>query len=130
MLSIAHDPSGAVLAEIHGSLEPDDQRVLHDTIAAVISQRRQGRVLLSLIGIDYDEIDAEDVWYDVKPAAFLKGMVRMAVLTEPAAMPAYEKFTFFAPFRTRLFPLAEREAALAWLISDEDGERTPRVSRD
>lgn len=123
MLRITQDPGGAVIAEINKRLEIDESDELRLTLSQVISTHRQSRLVVVLTDIDYAEIDPEDVWYDLKPAAFLKGLVRMAVLTEPADVPAYEKFTFFAPFRTRLFALDEREEALAWVTSDDDGDR-------
>ena len=116
MVTIELDPSGAVLAHFTGGITRDDQVELRDTIADVIGEQRSARVLVGLQDIDYSELDADDIWLEVKPAAFLKGTRRLAVLTEPENVEAYKKFTFMAPFPTKAFPFEQRHDAIEWLL--------------
>lgn len=115
MLALTVEPSGAVLADVAGQLTLEDQERLRDALIQAISKHRQGRLLLGLHDFDYDAQDANDIWFDVKSAAFLKGLMRMAVVTEPVHTTAYERFTFMAPFRTKVFSDEQRADAIVWL---------------
>lgn len=111
------DADGVVVIDVHRCLEPADVHKMQLAVNERISVERQGRVLLELRDIHYAELDATDLWFEVKRGAYMKGMVRLAVVTAAARVPDYGRFTFMAPFQIRIFPTEERQAALDWLAA-------------
>lgn len=114
-MTVTTQPNGTVLADVDRELTSRDRSDLHDTLMEAIGKHRRGLLLLGLHNFDYDAQDATDIWFDVKAAAFLKGVMRMAVVTEAAHAKDYEQFTFMAPFRTKVFPVEQRAEAIVWL---------------
>lgn len=117
MLKISQAPAdGVVLADVEQALTRDDQVTLRELLADTIGEYRRAKVMLGLHGFDYTEQDATDIWLDVKPAAFIKGMTRLAVVTEPEHVEDFKRFTFMAPCPTKIFPVERRAEAIAWLV--------------
>lgn len=115
MLRLTRDANGLVLAEVQGFLEPPDVERLREALRESIGAERRGRALLALRELDVEEFDATDIWLEVKRAVFLKGMTHLAVVTDAERVPDFGRFTFLAPFPTKVFPAEEQHAAIAWL---------------
>lgn len=119
MIRIAENAGGIVVADTESSWTEQDRSALWESLARTITTEKQGRLLLAVTGLDGPEVEIDDFWYEVKASAFLKGLTRLAVVTDPAALPELEKLTALSPFPTRIFAVAERGEAIIWLSTFE-----------
>ena len=110
-------PPGVLGFRAEGDVEAEDYReVLRPAIDAAIEERGKVRLLYEL-GPGFDEYEGGAMLEDAKlGAAHPFSFERCALVTDARwAGPALRVFSALWPGVFRAFPLAEREAAKAWL---------------
>ena len=124
MIERLHDmPPGTLGFRVHGEIEDDDyDEVLTPTLRGAV-QSGGGLRTLYLIE-DIEEIEADALWADAKLGADVgirhhDAWVRSAIVTDIGWMArAAKMFTWMMPGEARVFPVAELDAAKAWVAGD------------
>ena len=107
-------PSGVIGFEATGKLEAEDYR---DVLLPAISKAAEaGGVRCVIVITDFGGISAGALWQDLKMGIeHLRGWKRIALVTDVEWMRhATALFGWMTPGEVEHFPLAEREAAIAW----------------
>lgn len=110
-------PDGVIGIEAIGHIEVDDYRdVLIPAVEAQIKERGKIRAL-AVLDERYEGYTAGAAWADTKLGVeTLRHWERIAVVSDSDWMRhALGAFGWLVPGEVRLFPLAEREQAVAWL---------------
>ena len=113
-------PAGTIGFEAIGEVEDDDweeqvEPLLREQMAAGDKIR-----LLYLLGPEAREVEGEAMGADAGfRARFATSFERVAVVSDESWMrPAMRALSFLLPGRAKAFPVAETEAAKAWLAED------------
>ena len=113
-------PPGVLGFEADGELHAGDyQDVLLPAIEAVIQQGR--KVNIVLVFERFDGMSGGALWQDLKMGVeHLTHWERVALVTDIDWMThVAELFGWMTPGELRRFPLAEREAAIAWAAAGD-----------
>lgn len=114
-------PPGIVGFEANGKVEAADYR---DTLVPAIDAaiKEHGRVrLLYVLGSEFDGYSPAAMWDDaVVGTRDWSRWEKVAVVTDTEWVHAtVHAFAWMVPGRIRLFPVSERDAAVAWLVQDD-----------
>ena len=107
-------PAGVIGFEMSGKLRTEDYR---DTvIPAIEAAAKAGEVRAVIVVPDFDGFSGGALWQDVKTGIENWGKwKRIALVTDVEWMTrATEWFGWMTPGEVKTFPLAERDAAIAW----------------
>ena len=107
-------PSGVIGFEVTGKLEAEDYR---DTLApAVAKAADDGDIRLVIVLPSFEGIEPEAIWEDTKLGVTnWSAWKRVAFVTDVEWMTqAMRWFGWMSPGEIKPFPLAERDAAIAW----------------
>ena len=113
-------PEGVIGFEGDGELRADDYRnVLLPAVEAVI--KRGEKVRIVLVFERFDGLSGGALWQDLKMGVeHLTSWKRIALVTDIDWMRRVtELFGWMTPGDLKHFPLAEREAAIAWAAADD-----------
>jgi hypothetical protein len=112
-------PPGVLGFEVHGELHGDDYRqVLLPAIEATIQQGHKVRVVL--VFERFDGPSGGALWQDLKLGVeHLTHWERIALVTDIDWMTHLTAlFGWMTPGELKRFPLAERDAAIAWAAAE------------
>ena len=122
---LRHMPPGTVGFRVDGDVEREDyERVLMPDLCAALE--REGRLRTLYLIEDLDDIEAGALWADAKLGYDLgvrhhKDWERSAIVTDIEWMArATHLFAWMIPGQARVFPVAELEAAKAWVAGAAD----------
>jgi SpoIIAA-like len=108
-------PAGVTGVEASGQLRAEDYR---DVLLPIVERAAAAGDLRVLIVIsDFDGLTAGALWEDLKMGVeHLRGWKRIALVTDIDWMThAAALFGWMTPGELKDFPLAERDAAVAWV---------------
>jgi SpoIIAA-like len=108
-------PGGVIGFETSGKLEAEDYRDV--LLPAITKAEEQGDgVRCVIVFADFGGISAGAVWQDLKMGIeHFRGWKRIALVTDVEWMVhAIKLFGWMTPGEVKHFPLAERDAAVAW----------------
>ena len=107
-------PAGVIGFEATGKLRAEDYRDV--LLPAIENAAKAGEVRLVIVIGSFDGMTASALWQDLRMGAEnLRAWKRTAVVTDIAWMTHMTAlFGWMTPGQTRHFPLAERNAAIAW----------------
>ncbi|NGO74137.1 STAS/SEC14 domain-containing protein [Streptomyces sp. YC504] len=108
-------PAGVVGFEASGEISADDYRDV--VVPAIVDAAEAGEVRFLLVVRDFDGMSSGAVWQDLKVGTeHLGSWKRIALVTDIEWMKHLTSlFGWMTPGETKVFPLAEREAAAAWV---------------
>ena len=121
-------PEGVIGFEADGELRADDYRdVLLPAVEAVIKRGEKVRIVLMFER--FDGLSGGALWQDLKMGVeHLTSWKRIALVTDIDWMRRVtELFGWMTPGDLKRFPLAEREAAIAWAAADDCALRPESV---
>ncbi|GGY39550.1 hypothetical protein GCM10010363_20480 [Streptomyces omiyaensis] len=110
-------PAGVVGFEVDGRISAEDYR---DTvIPALTGAARAGEVRFLLVVPEFDGMSGGAVWQDLRMGAeHLRAWKRVALVTDVEWMSHLTSlFGWMSPGETKVFPLARRDEATAWVAS-------------
>jgi len=110
-------PTGTFGFEAIGEVEDDDwEKQVEPLLRAEIAEGRKIR-LLYLLGPDAREVEGDAMSADTGfRARFATSFDRVAVVSDETWMrPAMRALSFLLPGKAKAFPVAEMDAAKAWL---------------
>ena len=113
---IQEAPDGVLAFRAVGKVEASDyEDVLKPAIEAAVAAHGKVRLVYEL-GAEFDGYSAGAAWEDMKLwAPHLRDWERCAVVTDHRLIgDAIRAFAIVMPGEVKLFPVGEREAALAW----------------
>jgi hypothetical protein len=109
-------PPGVVGLRASGKVSAEDYRsVLAPTLDHALAEAKKIRLVYEL-GADYEGFESGGVWQDLRlGASHFNSFERMALVTDVDWMRhAANTLGFLMPGEIKVFPLAERDAAVAW----------------
>jgi hypothetical protein len=111
-------PAGVIGVEASGKLRAEDYRDV--LLPAVNEAIEKGDVRIVIVMHDFDGISGGAVWQDLKMGLeHFTHWKRTALVTDIGWMEhATTMFGWMSPGELKHFPLAEREAAIAWAAAD------------
>ena len=115
-------PEGVVAFEAHGHVTGDDyDKVLVPAVQDELADRDKVRCLY-VLGSDFTGYDGAALWDDTKIGLDHWGAwERIALVTDNGTYQGIVKaFGFLMPGRVKVFTLAERDAAVAWIAAETD----------
>ena len=115
---LADLPEGVIGSEASGTLRAEDYR---DVLLPLVERAAQGSDIRCLIVIPkLDGVSGGALWQDMKMGSHnLRAWKRTALVTDIEWLKnAASLFGWLTPGEFRHFPLAERDAAVAWAASD------------
>ena len=115
-------PEGVVAFEAHGTVTGDDYaNVLVPAVQDELEDHDRIRCLY-VLGSDFTGYDGPALWDDTKVGLDHWGAwERIALVTDNGTYQGIVKaFGFLMPGEVKVFPLAERDAAVAWTTAELD----------
>jgi stage II sporulation SpoAA-like protein len=107
-------PAGVIGFETSGKLRAEDYRDV--LLPAIEDAAKAGDVRLVIVISSFDGMTPSALWQDLKMGVeHLRAWKRTAVVTDIGWVThTTAMFGWMTPGQTRHFPLAERDAAIAW----------------
>ena len=107
-------PPGVIGFEASGKLQAEDYRDV--VLPALERAAAKGEVRFLMVMKDFDGIAGGAVWQDLKMGfEHFRAWKRIAVVTDiPWMTHVTDLFGWMTPGKTKTFPLAQRDAAIAW----------------
>ena len=121
---IAGMPDGVLGFEAEGNVTGEDyQEVLVPALEDELEDHDKIRFLY-VLGPDFTGYDSAAMWDDAKIGVDHWGAwERIALVTDNGTYQGMVKaFGFLMPGRVKVFPLAERDAAVVWITADLDDD--------
>jgi SpoIIAA-like len=118
--SLTDLPDGVLGFEARGEIEADDYRnVLSPAIERVVDSGHDIRMVI--VFTEWDGMSGGALWQDLKMGAgHLRHWKRIALVTDIDWMARAAKlFGWMTPGEMRVFPIAERDAAIAWTAATD-----------
>jgi len=118
-------PNGVLAFEAHGNVTGDDyENVLVPAIEDELADRDKIRFLY-VLGSEFTGYDGAALWDDTKVGLDHWGAwERIALVTDNGTYQGTVKaFGFLMPGEVKVFPLAERDAAVAWITSEPEEDQ-------
>ena len=115
-------PEGVLAFEAHGKVTGADyENVLVPAVQDELVDRDKIRCLY-VLGSDFTGYDGTALWDDTKVGLDHWGAwERIALVTDNGTFQGIVKaFGFLMPGRVKVFPLAERDAAVGWITAEAD----------
>ena len=115
-------PEGVLAFEAHGNVTGDDyEKVLVPALQDELADRDKIRCLY-VLGSDFAGYDGAALWDDTKVGLGHWGAwERIALVTDNGTYQGIVKaFGFLMPGEVKVFPLVERDAAVAWNAAELD----------
>ena len=115
-------PDGVLAFEAHGEVTGDDyENVLVPAVQDELADHDKIRCLY-VLGSDFSGYDGAALWDDTKVGLDHWGAwERIALVTDNGTYQGIVKaFGFLMPGRVKVFPLSDRDAAVAWITADPD----------
>lgn len=108
-------PAGVLGFEADGELHADDYRMVLIPAIEGVTQRSE-KVRIVLVFERFDGISGDAMWEDLKMGVgHLTHWERIALVTDVDWMKRVAAmFGWMSPGELKVFPLAERDAAIAW----------------
>ncbi len=110
-------PAGVTGFEISGKLRAEDYRDV--VLPAVERAAANGEVRYLIVISDFEGMSGAALWEDLKMGIeHIRAFKRIAVVTDISWVHHLTGlFGWMTPGETKIFPIAEREAAIAWVAS-------------
>jgi hypothetical protein len=115
-------PEGVLAFEAHDKVTGDDyENILVPALQDELADRDTIRCLY-VLGSDFTGYDGAALWDDTKIGLDHWGAwERIALVTDNGTYQGIVKaFGFLMPGRVKVFPLSERDAAVAWIAAEFD----------
>ncbi len=115
-------PQGVLAFEAHGNVTGNDyENVLVPALQDELADRDKIRFLY-VLGSEFTGYDGAALWDDTKVGLDHWGAwERIALVTDNGTYQGMVKaFGFLMPGKVKVFPLAERDAAVAWVTAELD----------
>jgi len=112
-------PGNVLGVEAVGEIEDDDyEDVILPAVERILEQHDKVRVLY-VLGDDFERSDTDAMWDDAKMGLHHLGKwERIALVTDHAGYRrAVRVFGFLMPGEVKVYPLAERDSAQAWIAA-------------
>jgi hypothetical protein len=108
-------PQGVVGFEAAGMLRAEDYRDV--VLPALEAAAARGEVRFVIVMNDFDGMTGGALWQDLKMGVeHLRAWKRIALVTDIGWMHQLtDLFGWMTPGETKTFPIAERDAAIAWV---------------
>jgi SpoIIAA-like len=108
-------PEGVIGFEVSGKIEAADYR--EGVLPTLERAAAAGDVRFVIVFPEFEGMSGGAVWEDLKVSIeHLKAWKRIALVTDVSWMThATNLFGWMTPGKTKTFPLAQRDAAIAWV---------------
>jgi SpoIIAA-like len=112
--AIADVPEGVIGFEVHGKVAASDYR---DVVLPALERAASGGIRFLIVMADFDGMSGGALWEDLKLGIeHLRAWRRVAVVTDLEWVTHLTGlFGWMTPGETKTFPLAQRDAAIAWV---------------
>lgn len=115
-------PAGVIGFEVEGKIHGEDYRDV--VLPALERAAKTGEVRFVIVMPEFAGITGGAVWQDLKMGIeHLRAWKRIALVTDVDWMTHMTNlFGWMTPGETKVFPVAERDKAVAWVAGGESGE--------